>query len=67
VRGSSAASALRRRSSSRILAFAGQAGIINGAKMANLLASLTAGTVGFLWLKLLGQPVGIDFAGLRVD
>jgi NhaA family Na+:H+ antiporter len=28
--------------------------------MAILLASLTAGTVGFLWLKLLGQPVGTD-------
>ena len=28
--------------------------------MAILLASLTAGTIGFLWLKLLGQPVGSD-------
>lgn len=42
------------------LAFAGEANIINASKMAILLASLTAGTVGFLWLKLLGQPVGID-------
>jgi NhaA family Na+:H+ antiporter len=28
--------------------------------MALLLASLTAGTVGFLWLKLLGKPEGSD-------
>jgi Na+:H+ antiporter, NhaA family len=39
------------------LAFAGEAGVINASKMAILLASLTAGTVGFLWLKLLGRPV----------
>ncbi len=38
------------------LAFTGQAGIINGSKMAILLASLTAGTAGFIFLKLLGQP-----------
>jgi NhaA family Na+:H+ antiporter len=42
------------------LAFAGEASTINSSKMAILLASLTAGTVGFLWLKLLGQPVGGD-------
>jgi Na+:H+ antiporter, NhaA family len=42
------------------LAFAGEVNIINGSKMAILLASLTAGTIGFVWLKLLGQPVGID-------
>jgi NhaA family Na+:H+ antiporter len=42
------------------LAFAGEATVINGSKMAILLASMTAGTVGFLWLKLLGQPVGSD-------
>jgi Na+:H+ antiporter, NhaA family len=42
------------------LAFAGDASVINGSKMAILLASLVAGTVGFLWLKLLGQPVGSD-------
>jgi NhaA family Na+:H+ antiporter len=42
------------------LAFGGEANVINASKMAILLASLTAGTIGFLWLKLLGQPVGID-------
>src|SRR5919107_376670 len=39
------------------LAFAGNADVINASKMAILLASLVAGTVGFLWLKLLGRPV----------
>ncbi|HEX6279126.1 MAG TPA: Na+/H+ antiporter NhaA [Pyrinomonadaceae bacterium] len=29
---------------------------VNASKMAILLASLTAGTAGFIWLKLLGQP-----------
>ena len=38
------------------LAFTGNAEIINASKMAILLASLTAGTAGFLWLKLLGKP-----------
>lgn len=38
------------------LAFTGQGGIINASKMAILLASLTAGTAGFIFLKLLGQP-----------
>jgi len=42
------------------LAFAGEAEVINASKMAILLASLTAGTAGFLWLKLLGQPVAGD-------
>lgn len=42
------------------LAFNNEANVINGSKMAILLASLMAGTVGFLWLKLLGQPVGSD-------
>jgi NhaA family Na+:H+ antiporter len=42
------------------LAFAGEANIINGSKMAILLASLTAGTIGFLWLKLLGKPEESD-------
>ena len=34
--------------------------IINNAKMAILLASLTAGTIGFIWLKLLGKPEDMD-------
>lgn len=38
------------------LAFAGDSNVINASKMAILLASLTAGTIGFLWLKLLGKP-----------
>jgi NhaA family Na+:H+ antiporter len=28
--------------------------------MAILLASLTAGTIGFLWLKLFGKPTDAD-------
>jgi NhaA family Na+:H+ antiporter len=42
------------------LAFVGNATEINGSKMAILLASLVAGTVGFLWLKLLGKPKETD-------
>ncbi len=38
------------------LAFAGSPETINASKMAILLASLTAGTAGFLWLRLLGSP-----------
>jgi NhaA family Na+:H+ antiporter len=42
------------------LAFVGNAAEINASKMAILLASLTSGTIGFLWLKLLGKPTGHD-------
>ena len=42
------------------LAFVGEAKAINASKMAILLASLTAGTIGFLWLKLLGKPEESD-------
>jgi len=38
------------------LAFVGNADQVNSSKMAILLASLTAGTIGFLWLKLFGAP-----------
>jgi NhaA family Na+:H+ antiporter len=38
------------------LAFDNEPEVINASKMAVLLASLTAGTAGFLWLKLLGEP-----------
>lgn len=38
------------------LAFVGNAETINASKMAILSASLTAGTVGFLWLKSFGKP-----------
>jgi NhaA family Na+:H+ antiporter len=42
------------------LAFVGNSEIINASKMAIFLASLTAGTIGFLWLKLLGKPKESD-------
>ena len=42
------------------LAFTGQAANINASKIAILLASLTAGTIGFVWLKLLGKPKESD-------
>ncbi len=42
------------------LAFVGDVAAIDGSKMAILLASLTAGTIGFVWLKLLGSPTAID-------
>lgn len=42
------------------LAFAGNTTEINGSKIAILLASLTAGTIGFIWLKLLGAPNEAD-------
>jgi len=38
------------------LAFAGNMETINTSKMAILLASMTAGTIGFLWFKLLARP-----------
>ncbi|QYF94960.1 Na+/H+ antiporter NhaA [Massilia sp. PAMC28688] len=42
------------------LAFIGQAGVINGSKMAILIASLTAGLIGFVWLKMFGAPLASD-------
>jgi len=42
------------------LAFTGESNVITASKMAILLASLTAGTIGFLWLKLLGKPEETD-------
>ncbi len=42
------------------LAFVGNSETVHASKMAILLASLTAGTVGFLWLKLLGNPEESD-------
>jgi NhaA family Na+:H+ antiporter len=42
------------------LAFVGEASVINVSKMAILLASITAGTLGFLWLKLRGKPESFD-------
>lgn len=49
------------------LAFTGEAGAINASKMAILLASLTAGTIGFVWLKLLGQPAPSDTDPNTID
>ena len=42
------------------LAFTGNAEIINASKMAILLASFTAGTIGFIWLRLFGQANASD-------
>ena len=42
------------------LAFPGSADEINVSKMSILLASLAAGTAGFVWLKLFGAPVSGD-------
>ncbi|HYC43346.1 MAG TPA: Na+/H+ antiporter NhaA [Noviherbaspirillum sp.] len=42
------------------LAFTGQADVINASKMAILFASLTAGILGFAWLKIFGKPVAAD-------
>ena len=44
------------------LAFAGEAATLNASKMAILAASLTAGTLGFLWLRLVGRPAADDDA-----
>ena len=41
------------------LAFTGDADIINASKMAILLASLSAGTIGFLWLRWFTRPVSL--------
>jgi NhaA family Na+:H+ antiporter len=42
------------------LAFASNTETINSSKMAILLASLTAGIIGLLWLKILGKPKATD-------
>ncbi|MEQ1603806.1 MAG: Na+/H+ antiporter NhaA [Pyrinomonadaceae bacterium] len=42
------------------LAFAANPLETNGSKMAILLASMTAGTIGFIYLKLFGKPEAID-------
>ena len=42
------------------LAFPGQADAVTASKIAILLASLTAGVAGFLWLKFLGRPLPTD-------
>ena len=42
------------------LAFTGDAAEINASKMAILLASVTAGTIGFIWLKMVGRSNAMD-------
>ncbi|HEX8266255.1 MAG TPA: Na+/H+ antiporter NhaA [Pyrinomonadaceae bacterium] len=49
------------------LAFVGSAETINASKTAILLASLIAGTIGFLWLKMLGQPTAVDLDADTMD
>ncbi len=47
------------------LAFAGNAETINASKMAILLASLIAGSIGFMWLKIFGKQETTDKAGAK--
>jgi len=47
------------------LAFAGDAAAINTSKMSILVASLTAGTAGFVWLRLLGERSATDDDSLK--
>jgi NhaA family Na+:H+ antiporter len=42
------------------LAFTTSPALVNASKMAILVASLTAGVIGFTWLKLFGQPTAVD-------
>ena len=42
------------------LAFPGQPGVINDSKIAILAASLTAGALGFAWLRIFGKPLPND-------
>jgi NhaA family Na+:H+ antiporter len=49
------------------LAFTGQADVINASKMAILIASFTAGVIGFGWLKLAGAPCGSDIDTETMD
>lgn len=49
------------------LAFSTNPVEINGSKMAILLASMTAGTIGFVYLKLFGKPEALDEAMDAMD
>jgi NhaA family Na+:H+ antiporter len=42
------------------LAFADEPEVISASKIAILLASLTAGLIGFVWLKIFGKPLALD-------
>ena len=49
------------------LAFSGDMETVNASKMAILLASLVAGTLGFLWLKLFGKPIVTDDDTMKLE
>ena len=49
------------------LAFTSDLGTVNASKMAILLASLTAGATGFIWLKFLGKPAAIGDEPTSID
>lgn len=49
------------------LAFPGDVGTVTGAKIAILLASLSAGLLGFTWLKLFGRPLSSEIDLDTVD
>ena len=42
------------------LAYPGAVALVDASKLAILLASLTAGILGFAWLKIMGAPTGVD-------
>lgn len=42
------------------LAYTGQEDVINASKMAIVVASLSAGLIGFAWLKFMGAPLASD-------
>jgi len=49
------------------LAFTASPGLVNASKMAILAASLTAGVIGFTWLKLFGKPTAADVDTATMD
>jgi NhaA family Na+:H+ antiporter len=49
------------------LAFPGDPSMTNASKLAILIASLIAGTAGFLWLRFFGNPRVADGQTSRVD
>lgn len=49
------------------LAFTSSPGLVNASKMAILAASLTAGVIGFTWLKLFGKPTAADVDTATMD
>lgn len=49
------------------LAFTGDPALVNASKMAILAASLTAGVIGFAWLKLFGRPTAVDMDTATMD